>query len=145
MKLKKEGMVAIFIGLLIGLLIAGGVIRARTAFQNQPKNSTSNQSPSASNKPDGEEQTLFLEITAPADNTIAEEPKVTVTGRTNPENYVAIVAEKSEHLIVPNDIGQFSQEIALIGGANTVKITVYTATGEKVEKTLNIVYTTAEI
>jgi hypothetical protein len=66
-------------------------------------------------------------------------------GKTLPKTYIAITGEKGEYLIVPNELGSFSQEIVLTKGANLITITVYLENGQKVEKSLSVVYTTAEI
>ncbi len=141
MKVKKEVSIAVFIGLLIALLIMGGVLRARRALQSfTPPSLPSRQTPKPSNQPNS----LFLEITS-LDNQVLDTPRLTLNGKTLPGTYIAILGESGEYLIVPNDLGSFSQEVTLVKGANTLKVTVYTAQGERVEKTLNAVYTTAEI
>lgn len=146
MKIKKEGLIAIVIGLIIGLVIMGGVLRARSVITNTPSSDSETKSilsNTSNSKSDNDE--LFLEITSPEDNIVLSQDSLTLKGTTNPQTYIAIVAEKSEHLIVPNEVGQFSEEIDLIRGANTIKITVYTSTGINIEKIINIVYTTEEI
>ena len=143
---KKEATIAIFIGLVIGLIITGGILRARTAIQKnlQETKDTPNSSPTSQESPSSS-TTLLLTITSPDDNSVVSESTITLTGTAQLDTYIAIIAEKSEHLIVPNEAGAFTQDIKLIKGANTIKVTVYTENGDKVEKTLNIVYTTAEI
>lgn len=141
MRVKKEISLAVFIGLLLALLITGGVLRARRALQNfTPPSLSFRPSPTPSTNPN----TLFLDITSP-DNAVLDTSRFTITGKTLPGTYIAILGEIGEYLIVPNELGSFSQEISLVKGANTIKITVYTAEGERVEKTVNAVYTTAEI
>jgi hypothetical protein len=143
MKIKKEVTVAVIIGLIIALIVTGGVLRARTAIKNIKLPTTE----SFKSKPETKEaknQELFLELTTP-DNSVTDQSKLTLTGKTLPGTYIAILGESGEYLIVPNDLGSFSQEVVLIKGANTIKINVYDANGKKIEKTLNAVYTTAEI
>lgn len=145
MKLKKEVSLAIIIGLFIALLVTGGILRARRAFQSLNLSSfrdTLVSSKSASTPPP--ELKLFLELTTP-DNSVTTEPLFTINGKTLPGTYIAILGEKGEYLIVPNDLGSFSQDVNLIKGANSLKITVYEQDGNKIEKILSTVYTTAEI
>jgi predicted LPLAT superfamily acyltransferase len=70
---------------------------------------------------------------------------LTVSGKTLPKTYIAITGEKSEYLIVPSDVGSFSQSVALVKGANTLRVVVYQEDGTHVEQTLTAVYTTAEL
>lgn len=145
MKAKKEVTLAIIIGLLLAVLITGGILRARSALktiQNNTSETTSNgKSNTEKNKLNNE---LFLDL-ATVDNYVTDSPTLTLAGKTNPKTYIAIAGEKSEYLIVPSETGSFSQEIALIKGANLIKVTVFQENGAKLEKTLNVVYTTAEI
>lgn len=145
MKVKKEVTVAVVIGLILALVVTGGIIRARSALKNIKLPSRDSFTKSSTSTPKDSKQTeLFLELTT-ADNLVTDQTKITITGKTLPSTYIAILGEKAEYLIVPNDLGIFSQEIALTKGANTIKITVYEKDGKKVEKTLNAVYTTAEL
>ncbi|MFZ2199253.1 MAG: hypothetical protein WAV40_00490 [Microgenomates group bacterium] len=145
MKVKKEATIAVIIGLIIALIVTGGVLRARHALSQikMPTKESFTQSGNPSKK-DVKPNELFLELATP-DNSVANVATFTIAGKTLPGTYIAILGEKGEYLIIPNDIGSFSQEIALIKGANTILITVYQNDGKKVEKTLNAVYTTAQL
>jgi len=76
---------------------------------------------------------------------VVSEPQLTLTGKTLPGTYIAILGEKGEYLIVPSDIGNFSQDVVLVKGANAIKVSIYQNDGKKIEKTLNVVYTTAQL
>lgn len=145
MKVKKEATVAVVIGLILALVVTGGVIRARTALKTiklPTRESFTRSKPSDNNAAKSAE--LFLDFTIP-DNLVTDKDKLTLSGKTMPGTYIAILGERAEYLIVPNELGAFSQDILLIKGANTIKITVYEKDGKKIEKTLNAVYTTAEL
>lgn len=144
MKVKKEATVAVVIGLILALVVTGGVLRARTALKDiklPSKESLLGGTPKSSPAKIAE---LFLDLTT-EDNSVLNVPKLAISGKTLQGTYIAILGEKGEYLIVPNDLGSFSQEIALVQGANTIKIVVYQNDGKKIEKTLNAVYTTAEL
>jgi hypothetical protein len=143
MKVKKEATVAVVIGLILALLVMGGVLRAQSALKNI-KLPTKDSFLSTKPTKDDKSTELFLEITSP-DNSVNSEAAMTLTGKTLPSTYIAILGEKGEYLIVPNELGVFSQEIVLIKGANTIKVTVYQKDGKKVESTVSAVYTTAEL
>ncbi len=143
MKVKKEVTVAVVIGLVLALVVTGGVIRAQSALKNI-KLPTKESFKSTKTVKEEKTTELFLDITTP-DNSVVSEAKLTLTGKTLPSTYIAILGEKGEYLIVPNDLGVFSQEIVLIKGANTIKVTSYQKDGKKLERTLSVVYTTAEL
>ncbi len=144
MKIKKEATVAVIIGLVLALVVTGGVLRARTALQNIKLPSRESVGNNNLPKPETKPNELFLDLTTP-DNSVSTQPKFTLSGKTLPNTYIAILGEKGEYLIVPNDLGVFSQEITLVKGANTIKINVYQNDGKKIESTINAVYTTAQL
>ncbi|GAB4026995.1 MAG: hypothetical protein Fur0011_3990 [Candidatus Microgenomates bacterium] len=146
MKPRKEVTLAVIIGLIIALIIAGGIYRAKTAIQNfDPQSLMSQKKSDLSNNQDEKSNTeLFLEIDSP-DNSVTDKATFTISGKTLPKTYIAITTESNDYLIVPNDVGSFSQEVNLIKGANRLTVTVFTQEGKKVEKSLSVVYTTAAL
>jgi len=141
MKARKEVTLAVIIGLIVGLVIMGGVLRARRALEQieLPRPASS---PEATPAPQSDALTLTVET---ADHQVTNLPSLTVSGKTSPKAYIVILGEADEHILVPTAQGLFSQEIKLVAGANTIKITSYLEDGTKVEKTLVAVYTTSEI
>lgn len=146
MKARKEVTLAIIIGLIIAVIIAGGIYRAKTAIQNFDPQSLipKKQSNDGGSQDQKTEQKLFVELDT-ADNSVTDKATFTISGKTLPKTYIAITTESNDYLIVPNDVGSFSQEVNLIKGANRLTITVYTQDGVKVEDSLSVVYTTAAL
>ncbi len=145
MKPRKEITLAIIMGLVLALIIAGGIYRAKTAIQNFDPKSLIPKKTEVSKDPDNKQtQKLFLELDTP-DNSVTDQSKITISGKTLPSTYIAVTTEGNDYLIVPSDTGNFSQEITLIRGANMIKVTVFTSTGEKVESTRSVVYTTSTL
>ena len=143
MKVKKEATVAVVIGLILALVIMGGIIRARKAIQNI-KLPTQANFKNKTVEPESKKTELFLDITT-TDNIVTSEPKLVVAGKTLQGTYIAILTEKGDYLIVPNELGSFSQEINLIKGANAITVNVFQNDGKKIERKLNAVYTTAQL
>lgn len=144
MKVKKEATVAVIIGLIIALIVTGGVLRARHAIQSIKLPTKDSIKKNDNTNTTAKSQELFIDLTTP-DNSVTSDAKITLSGKTLPSTYIAILGEKGEYLIVPNELGSFSQEIALVKGANTIRVSIFQNNGNKVEKTVNAVYTTAEI
>ena len=115
MKIKKEATVAVIIGLVLALVVTGGVLRARTALQSIKLPTRESVGNSKLPTPETKTTELFLDLTTP-DNSVSTEPKFVLSGKTLPSTYIAILGEKGEYLIVPNDLGVFSQEITLVKG-----------------------------
>ncbi|HBO10580.1 MAG: hypothetical protein UX38_C0033G0009 [Microgenomates group bacterium GW2011_GWC1_46_16] len=145
MKARKETTLAIIIGLAIALLVTGGVLRARKALQklNLSLSSITNKTGSTANSPDSSTD-LFLTLDT-LNHTVTDETTINVSGKTLPNTYIAILGEKAEHLIVPNELGVFTQSVTLVKGANTIRITVYQEDGQNTSQDLTVVYTTADL
>ena len=89
MKVKKEVSLAIFIGLIIALLVTGGILRARRAFQTLDlpslKDKLTSQPTPAPARPE-----LYLEVTT-IDNSVSATPSLALTGKTLPGSFIAIL------------------------------------------------------
>src|SRR5690606_19827420 len=146
MKARKEVTLAVTIGLIIALIIAGGIYRAKTAIEDfDPQSLLKRSTQSGQDIPEeNQDKKLFVELDTP-DNSVTDTAAFVVSGRTLPDTYIAITTESNDYLIVPNDLGTFSQEVNLIRGANAITVTVFTSAGDKVEANLSVVYTTAEL
>lgn len=144
-KAHKEITLAVIIGLIFGLVVVGGVIRARRAIDTV-RNTRPEESiiPSGQKVENPDNNKLLLDITTP-DNQVVETPTLTIAGKTNPAGYIVILGEKGEYIVTPASTGTFSQEVNLVKGANTISVTVYLEDGTKTEKELTVVYTTSEI
>jgi len=145
MKARKEITIAVIIGLIVGLIVVGGIIRARSALNKLTPPEIpllgNKKSPSNNNsQPTG----LFLNLTT-LDNQVVSSPNLTIAGTTLPNTYIVILGEKAEYIIIPSETGAFTQEVTLVSGANSIKVTVYQDDGQKQEASLTAVYTTAEI
>lgn len=141
MKAHKEITIAVIIGLVFGLVVVGGVLRAKKAIDaSRTANPQETSRPTSSPTP----QDLVLELTTP-DNQVLEEGVLTISGKTNPEGFVVILGEKGEFIVTPGQTGAFSQEITLVKGANTIKITVYLENGASTSKSLTAVYSSGSI
>lgn len=143
MKVKKEVTVAVIIGLILGVIVVGGVLRARRALMSIVPGSSPRPSSQVVATTDTNSG-LFLTIETP-DNQVLQESSITITGKTLPGTYIVINGEAGDSIIVPNDIGDFSQSVTLVRGANTIVVTAYQEDGTKKEVTVTAVYTTAEI
>ena len=91
------------------------------------------------------EKKAALIITAPNDNDIINDDSVTIEGNTAANSLLTLLYQDDEIIISSDDQGNFSQEIELIGGVNQIKIAAFDPTGKETIKTINLIYTTAEI
>jgi len=147
--MKKEVLLAIIIGFGLGLVITFGVWKANKALkevaQKQELPPSQVQEEEKITSPTPFPTQLSLVITSPEDNSIINKEKINISGKTSSEATVVITYEEGEKVIQTDENGNFSTEITLVGGANEITVSAYDEDGNEVTKTLNLVYSTAEI
>jgi len=147
--MKKEVLLAIVIGFGLGLVITFGAWKAnKTLKEVAPKQQSPFQQTQEEEKilsPTPALPQLNLVITSPEDNSIINKEKVNISGKTSLQATLVITYEEGEKIIETDEDGNFNTEITLAGGANEIIIYAYDKEGNEASKTLNIVYSTAEI
>ena len=122
--MKKETMVAIFLGLLFG-----GVVAVFISFKSKDielaKNKVIAPPPdkTSSPNPSGIEQ-QSLELTEPADRAIVENNTVRLKGTALKDSLI-VVQSPIKDLIINNKQEKFDLEFPLALGENSIKIVVY--------------------
>ena len=81
-------------------------------------------------------QKLFLEVTSPSAESIAEQPKIEVTGRSSPDATVSV----NGSLTVRGPEGEFSLPVALDTGPNLLEIIATDLSGQQEEAVRIIIY-----
>ena len=141
--MPKEALIAIIIGFLFGLLITFGVYTANRSLKEQELE-VKTPSPTVSASPESSPETPLV-IDSPENESLVDEEKLVLRGRSSPEAIIAIFTEENEHLLTTSKEGTFSAEITLVKGVNNIKITAVDKENQKTEKDLTIVYSTATI
>lgn len=125
--MRKEMIVAILFGLIVGLILTYGFYRARIALGPDP-NPIASPTPGATNSPtpNGDSQ---ITVMSPADESVQAENSTTITGRTLPNSTVVILVNNDEEVTMSDDAGNFSQERTLESGSNVITINVLDTEG----------------
>ena len=116
--MKKEIVIAILIGLSLGLFITYGIYQARTGISRRSSDPNLTVTPAP-----GEEFAGELVLNSPIDETIQSENTVSVSGTTLPNSFVVIFVGNDETITTTDDSGNFSVEVSLEDNGNV--ITVY--------------------
>ena len=143
--MRKEVIIAIIIGSLLGLLITAGVwwtMRSPQVVSERQENLSPSPSPKISSAP---QDSLFLEISQPEEGDIFDHEEIKVNGKTLPEAVVVLIYSEGESIVNAGKEGDFEATVSLNGGANQIKITVYDQLGNQKTKSLTVVYSTAKL
>lgn len=117
--MKKEVVIAILIGLSLGLFITYGIYQARTGSSRQNTNSNITDTSDLAAEFNGE-----LVINSPLDESVQSENTVSVSGTTLPNSFVIVFVGNEETITSTDNSGNFSVEIGLEDGSNIITIFV---------------------
>ena len=112
--MKKEILIAILIGFVLGLVITFGIWTANKSLKegttvNQTQETISNTTPTLT-----QEQAMPLTIISPEDNNLLNQEKVQIVGKTFPQATVAAVYPDGEKIIEADENGDFTLDITLV-------------------------------
>jgi len=147
--MKKELIIAILIGVILGFTITGLFWIKKRGKINLPLAEESVQEEVPEEKPTSTptpiEKTVSLEIEEPENEIISQTEKLTIKGKSIPSATIVVVWEEGEDILVANEDGKFETEITLIGGENIIDISAYDDEGNSTSKTITATYSTAKI
>ncbi|HYD34603.1 MAG TPA: hypothetical protein VD999_00900 [Vitreimonas sp.] len=136
--MRKELVIAILIGLSLGLFITYGVYTARTAFRKPAPHIAATPSPA----PSGEPVATNIALVSPQDESVQTKKEVTVTGTTVADAFVVIFVNDAETITSADSSGNFSVETVLEPGSNLITIQVIDEDGRVSTHERTVVYLT---
>ncbi|TSC89401.1 MAG: Uncharacterized protein G01um10145_558 [Microgenomates group bacterium Gr01-1014_5] len=136
--MRKEVLVAIILGVGLGLAVAFGIWRANLALA--PKlGALQTEAPLASPEPDNFSE---LVITQPENNLVVTKDTTLIKGAATPRATVVVTTGIDEYILEADADGSFEKEIELKVGLNEIKVISFDDSGSESQKRLVVVYTT---
>lgn len=83
---------------------------------------------------------LTLTVTSPSDNSVITESLLTIKGVTTPNTTVLLYTEENDNSVESDENGNFTSQINLVDGINTLTVTAFSANGEEKTIAYNLVY-----
>ncbi|KUK79085.1 MAG: hypothetical protein XD95_0623 [Microgenomates bacterium 39_7] len=125
--MRKEVIIAILIGLVMGLFITYG-------FYHSQKTIDPSQLTTIAEFDDQEPETTLkngkLTIFSPEDETIQAESSIKVAGSTLPNSYIVIYVNNAPYITQADETGNFSRELTLDPLANIITVHAIDESGE---------------
>jgi hypothetical protein len=118
--MKKEVLIAVILGLLVGGIITYGVYTARQAvMKNREKTNISTPLPSAVPSPDptATDGTKQMQIESPLEGVLYTSAEVEFKGKTFPGAVIVLFQGDKEHILESDENGNFSYMVTLEAGA----------------------------
>lgn len=140
----KERFIIIIVAIIAGLFItsAGFFIYQSTKKGNDTP--MAKQASGSNTSSDQQNNSLFVRVAAPIDESITNKRTIVVNGTTNPKNLIIISTNLEDVEVQPTQEGAFSASIDIDAGANELITRAIAPNGDSVQDVKTITYSTEE-
>lgn len=136
----RERIVIVFIAIAIGLIVTTLVF-----FLYQQTRSIENRQGTITNPPTPTpDNSFFLTVDEPQDESLSDKRSIIVRGRTNPENTIIVSTNQEDVAAKPATDGKFSITITIDAGANIIITRALLSNGETLSDTRAVTFNTEE-
>ncbi|MCG2692437.1 hypothetical protein L6272_06505 [Microgenomates group bacterium] len=143
--MKKEVIIAIIIGLLIGLVFTLGISTANKALNQQKAKKLTPQDSGNSLTTSNNNQQKTLTVTSHENFDLINQSEITLSGIAWPNAVIALMAETQTRLIQADSEGIFTFQINLIKGFNEISLIATDETNIAQTQNLVLTYSTSKI
>jgi hypothetical protein len=140
--MRKEILLAIFVGMSLGLMITFGIYQGRQNSTTK-QNTDSNRAiinPVSSDSATLHKDAAELVVNSPEPNLLSKEAEIIVSGMSNPDSFIIIFVNDQEYITNADEAGNFSSKVKLEEGGNLLTVTSLDEDGRQVEKQLSVIY-----
>jgi len=139
--MRKEVILALVIGIIIGAVVLFGIRLANSsATPRRPEPTTPLVSPTTAPQPANP-----LTITTPTNHAVVFSADLPIKGASLPDSTIIVVSEEDEKIIDADKSGHFETEIKLTGGENNILINAFSSDTLIASASIQIIYTTQTI
>lgn len=143
--MKKEALIAVIVGLILGLIITVGVYTANRSINQLKANKAAQSDTETLPSPPNHLMDKTLEITSHESFDLINQSEITLSGIAWSDAVIALLTEDQEFLITADEEGIFSFNFDLIKGYNEIQVIATDDTGETSSKSLVLTYSTTKI
>lgn len=135
--MKKEILIAIFVGLSMGLIITFGIYRVTNSITQRPLTDLTPplDEPLVTTSP------TVLALHSPEDGLVQEENALTVTGTTIPQTYIVLFVNDVDYISTSDESGNFSFKATLVDGPNIIRVHVINDDGSTIVEERAVIVT----
>lgn len=138
--MRKEILVAVFVGISLGLMITFGIYqnseRARLGQNTVTDQLINAPSPSQENTTTNAQ----LVITSPQEDLLTDQEELIVAGNSGANNFLVILVNDQEYISSTDELGNFSVKVTLELGGNLIEITSLDEDGKSTMQQRSVIY-----
>ena len=142
--MKKEVLIAIASGLILGLVITFGIYTANRSIEKQKNIKKAQQTPPLT-PPSPSLSQKTLTITSPENYDLINQRELTLEGLAWPEAVIAIITENSEFFTQADIEGDFTYKLNLVKGYNEITVIATDELNNTQTQNLVVTYSTNKI
>ena len=135
--MKKEALLAICIGIVVGLGVTFGIYKIRQRFTPTSQTPINNLNGSVVEATPSTSEKLF--ITTPQNESVLNESEITLSGTTESQEMVVIFVNDRDYITQADDIGAFAVKIQLDEASNVIQVVSLSSDGSEEKKDLVVV------
>ncbi len=148
--MKKEVIVAILIGAILGLGLAGmkqwkslkgKLTPSSPAVKNEVSAKPTRSPEKATPTP---VSSVKLTISEPENEAVVNKSSIVIKGHTIPGATVVLIGNEDEVILEASQSGSFRTDFELTGGVNDIEATAYDDKGNEAKEILTVTYSTAK-
>jgi hypothetical protein len=124
--------------LIAGVFIPVGIARMQVKSGTAKELATNVSVPTAAPTIPAHEQLLVV-VSSPQEGEITADRSTTVTGKTRPGASIVVFSETADTVADADTEGNFSANLALADGINTITVTAFSPEGEEKTATVNVI------
>lgn len=138
--MRKEILLAVFIGITLGLMITFGIYQNRENSKTGQNSDTDQLINSPTSTESATLQDPQLVINSPEEELLTSEEELIVSGSANPNSFVVILINDAETISSTDQAGNFSVKVKLELGGNLIEIISLDEDGKQISKQRTVVY-----
>ena len=140
--MKKEVILAILTGSLLGVFLGFGFWKANRAVKNKVEEGiTPTNTPDIKTLYDTHEADTEFKVNQPLDHQVFFNDIATISGIAAKKSPLAIITETQDYLLLSDETGKFSQTVSLVKGINEIKLTQIDNFERSQSIVMNLIYT----
>lgn len=140
----KERFVIIIVAVIAGLFITTAGFFIYSATQKGIDDKTSKKTSNVPTPTPLEEGSLYVKISEPADESLADRRTLQIKGTTNPENVIIVTTNQEDIAAKPTSDGAFTVTVDIDAGANVILTRAIGPNGDEVTDRRVVTYSTDE-
>ena len=138
--MRKEILLAVFVGITLGLMITFGIYQNSENAKTGQNNTTDQLVKNSVGTESATIQDPQLVINSPEEDLFTNEAELIVSGSGIPNSFVVILINDVENITNTDESGNFSLKVKLTEGGNLIEINSINEDGKQISKQRTVIY-----